>query len=185
MTRDADKCSRCFGRGSSCLCAQVRPVATRTRIIVLRHSLEWSKQSNTARIAALALTNCELRTWGGKDEASRTDDLGAPGTWLLFPEGPPRPAGAPAPQRLVVLDGSWSQARRMLHRVESLRGLPRLSLAAPAGRKSLRSAPPGGMSTLEAIARAVELLEGPEVAEPLDALHRALVGRVLKSRGYL
>ena len=185
MSPPDEKCPRCYGRGAACLCPLVRPVTTRTRFLVLRHALEQGKQSNTARVLALALTSCELRSYGAKGEPMQTQDLSAPGTWLLFPEGAPFSPQGPAPERLVVLDGSWSQARRMLQRIPALHRLPRLSLQPPEGRRSLRSAPPGGMSTLEAVARAVELLEGPALAEPLDALHRAMIDRVLQARGYL
>lgn len=178
------KCERCLGRGDGCLCAQVQPVHSRTRFVVLRHALERSKQSNTARIAALALPNCELREHGGLGPAPDLEDLREEGTWLLYP-GAPVPQAPPSPRRLVVLDGSWSQARRMLQRLEVLRALPRLSLPVAEGRRSLRAAPPGGMSTLEAIARALELLEGPHLAAPLDRLHQAMVERVVRSRGYL
>lgn len=186
MEASSHKCPRCFGRAAWCLCALVRRVVTRTRFIVLRHALERSKQSNTARVAALALTNCEVREYGLKREPLRTDDLRAPNTWLLFPGHEDSPLPGPPPDRLVVIDGSWSQARRMVQRIEALRGMPRLSL--PTGAESparLRTAPPGGMSTLEAIARAVERLEGSELAEPLDLLNRAMIERVLESRGYV
>lgn len=162
-------------------------MVTRTRFVVLQHAHEVKKQSNTARMAALALRSCEVRLFGAEGVALQADDLSEPGTWLLFPsDGPAAPPPKPCSvARLVVLDGSWSQARRMLQRIAQLRGLPRLSLTPAAGRASLRTAPPGGMSTLEAIARAVELLEGPSLAAPLDRLHGAMVQRVVRSRGYL
>lgn len=185
MPAVVEKCPKCFGRGVACLCAQVRPVSTSTRFVVLRHILEVPKQSNTARIAALALTNCELRTYAEPGVSLRTEDLTLPGTWLLFAEGGAPTFSGPRPERLVVLDGSWSQVRHMLQRLEGLRGLPRLSLPPPADRRSLRRSPPGGMSTLEAVARAVELLEGPGAGEPLEVLHRAMLARVLQTRGYV
>ena len=86
---------------------------------------------------------------------------------------------------LVVLDASWSQAKHMLQRVPELLRLPRLSLVAPEGRRSLRKSPPGGMSSLEAIAHALALLEGAEVAAPVHAAHEALVQKQLSQRGYV
>jgi DTW domain-containing protein YfiP len=69
--------------------------------------------------------------------------------------------------------------------VPELLRLPRLSLVAPEGRRSLRKSPPGGMSSLEAIAHALALLEGAEVAAPVHAAHEALVQKQLSQRGYV
>ena len=95
------------------------------------------------------------------------------GAWLLFPDGPPLTAAPPVPPRcVIVLDGTWDQARHMRQRFVALRGLPILRLpdaAAPARR--LRAAPaPGMVSTIEAIARAVRLLESDAKACQLEAL---------------
>jgi DTW domain-containing protein YfiP len=80
---------------------------------------------------------------------------------------------------LVVLDATWSQARRMFRKLGGLRGLPILRLpdaAMPAAR--LRESPaPGKVSTIEAIARALRLLEGDEVAVPLERLFDLAVVR--------
>lgn len=187
MLRHAPKCPLCYGRGPWCLCPRVRPVDTRTHFIFLQHATEACKPSNTLRVAVLALKRCEVRPYGDKATALATDDLSLPGTWLLFPggDGPSAPASPWPPERLVVLDGSWSQARRMLHRLPVLRALPRLGLEPAKERRSLRAAPEGGMSTLEAVARAVAHFEGPERAEPLDELHALMIERVVASRGYL
>ncbi len=181
----ATRCPRCLGRGATCLCDAVRPVASRTRVVVVRHVLELTQPSNTARIAMLALTNAELHTYGARDAPLDAATLTTPGTWLLFPEGPTTLAGRPPPERLLVLDGSWSQAKHMIQRLPGLLRLPRLSVAVPEGRVGLRKAPEGGLSTLEAIARALAELEGPSVAEPLDALHQAMLSRVKATRGYV
>jgi DTW domain-containing protein YfiP len=79
----------------------------------------------------------------------------------------------------VVLDATWSQARRMYRKLAALRGLPILRLAdgeVPAAR--LRESPaPGRVSTIVAIARALRLLEGDAAAAPLEALFAVAVER--------
>lgn len=161
-------------------------IATRTRFLLVQHVLEVPKRSNTGRVAAEALANLERHLHGAPGEGGQRwlEALAGEGTWLLFPGGE-EAVPAPPPARLVVLDASWSQARRMVQRLAPLRALPRWSLPVPAPEPSLRRAPPGGLSTLQAIARAVERLEGAEVAAPVHALHRALVERTLAARGYL
>jgi DTW domain-containing protein YfiP len=157
------------------VCALVPRVEARTRVVIVRHVLERWKPSNTARLAGLALPSCELWPYGGATDPPWAQ-LGD-GAWLLFPGG--GAAVDEPPRTLVVLDGSWPQARRMLQRIPALRGLPRLSLPAPAEAvpRMRRPPRPDGMATLEAIARALELLEGPAIAAPLDALHAEVVRR--------
>ncbi|HOW57478.1 MAG TPA: DTW domain-containing protein, partial [Smithellaceae bacterium] len=83
------------------------------------------------------------------------------------------------PERVVVLDATWQQARRLYSRIAVLRTLPRLVLPAPAQqRKRLRKQHRSdGMSTIEAVAAALAKLEGRETAEPLEKLYDEVVRR--------
>ena len=181
----AGRCPACYLPCALCLCAHVPRVDTRTSFLVIRHNKETHKSTNTARLAALALPRCRILTYGAPGEPFDLSVLDAPDTWLLFPGAPPPPAHAPAPERLVVLDGNWTQARRMYHRLPELRRLPGLNLPLPAPEaRRLRRAPhPESMSTVEAMAAALQLLEGEHVARPLLALHELMIERVLTSRG--
>jgi len=107
-------------------------ILTRTRVVILQHVLEQTERSNTGRHAAAVLAALELRVFGARGVPLRVDDLD--GAWLLWPGEPPPDAATPRPSTLVVLDGSWSQARRMMQRVPQLHALRRWSLPAPAGR---------------------------------------------------
>jgi DTW domain-containing protein len=180
VSRFRPRCARCNLPPRLCLCAEIPRVETRTRILLLQHLVEARKKSNTGSLAALALANARLLTHGAPDEPLDTGPLSEPGTWLLFPDGPTAPPDVPPPRQLVVLDASWSQARRMSQRLPVLRALPRLVLPPPApGTLRLREPThPSGMSTLEAIARAVAVLEGPEVAAPLERLDALRVRRI-------
>jgi DTW domain-containing protein len=172
------RCPRCLLQQRVCLCAEVPTVATRTRIVIVRHHLERFRSSNSGRLAHLALPNSEIVEHGGSGGPARLSALD--GAWLLFPEGEPMTA-APArpPRQLVVLDATWSQARRMYRKIDALRGLPILRLPdQPMPEARLRDSPgPGRVSTIEAIARALRLLEGDEVAAPLEALFTVAVRR--------
>jgi DTW domain-containing protein YfiP len=152
------------------------------RVILIQHILELSERSNTGKHAARVSARVEPRVFGAKDAPLKVDDLA--GAWLLWPGEAAAPVGGPPPA-LVVLDGSWSQARKMMQRVPELRALPRFSLVAPEGRRSLRASPEGGMSSLEAIAEALAVLEGDEAARPLREAHEALVQKQLAERGYV
>lgn len=183
----AGRCPRCYLPTRLCLCAEVPRLDTRTEYLVIRHNKEKEKSTNTARMAALALSRCQVVTYGAPGQPFDASVLEEPGTWLLFPDAQAPEPGAPAPRRLVVLDGSWGQARRMLQRVPALRRLPGLVLPPPPPNTRRLRRPPNleGMSTLEAMAGAVAVLEGEELAQQLYALHELMIDRVLASRGRL
>jgi len=172
------RCPRCLLQQRVCLCAAIPTVATRTRVVIVRHHLERWRSSNSGRLAHLALPNSEIVEHGGDAGTAVLPPLD--GAWLVFPEGEPASrAPQPPPGQLVLLDASWSQARRMYRKLAALRGLPTLRLPdddMPAAR--LRESPgPGRVSTIEAIARALRLLEGEAVAAPLEALFALAVER--------
>jgi DTW domain-containing protein YfiP len=73
----------------------------------------------------------------------------------------------------------------MSQRLAGLRGLRKWALPAPAGRRSLRAAPAGGMSTLEALAEALAVLEGEAAASQLRAAHQEMLDKQLADRGYV
>jgi DTW domain-containing protein YfiP len=159
------------------VCAAIPRVDTRTRVVIVRHHLERFRSSNSGRLAHLALPNSELVDYGGREPAQPA--LPRDGAWLLFPEGAEaRVAPTPPPRALIVLDATWSQARRMYRKLEALRGLPTLRLPddTPLAAARMRESPGAGrVSTLEAIAAALRLLEGDAAADPLDALFAAAV----------
>jgi DTW domain-containing protein YfiP len=159
-----------------CLCGEVPTIATRTRIVIVRHHRELHRSSNTGRLAALALANSALVDL---DDAGRAALPPLEDAWLLFPEGPEPTAGRPPPRQLVVLDATWSQARRMYRKIPGLLGLPTLRLTgAPTPAARLRASPaPGQVSTIEAIAHALRQLEGEVAAAPLEALFATAVAR--------
>ena len=122
-------CSRCFLKDAMCLCAELPRLESLTEIVIVRHTAEQWLTSNTARLATLMLPNARILKYGGGepfDDALICSD----GTWLLFP-GRGGAVPSSVPRRLVVLDGTFRQARRMYKRITALHSLPELSLAAP------------------------------------------------------
>jgi DTW domain-containing protein YfiP len=179
------RCSRCWIRTEHCICAEVPRVANLTEIIVVRHQWEMRKSTGTARIAELALERFRCLQVGF-DVTPVEEQLAAlHDAWLLFPERGRAFLPKSRPQQLVVLDGTWAQVVRMRRRLAPLANLPRLALPPKAHAPlRLRASPrPEDRSTLEAIADALALLDGPEVAAPLLALHDRYVEHVLKARG--
>ena len=138
-------------------------------VVFLRHASERHRLTNTGHWAALALEGSAVLEQGLPGEPLDASALATPGTWVLYPSPHPPPPGTPPPVRLVVPDGTWSQARRMVQRIPALRALPRLPLPAPPAVR-LRRPVAGGMSTLEAVVAALRALDEPEAAAALDRL---------------
>ena len=180
-----EPCPRCLYQRRVCLCAEIPAIANATRVVIVRHHLERHRSSNTGRLAHLALANSALVEYGGPGRGTdgfATDSLVLDGAHLLYPLGEPAGvAPSPPPQQIVVLDATWSQARRMYRKLAPVRALPVLHVAVPDGaaaRARLRESPGEGMiSTIEAIAAALRLLDGDAVAAPLERLYDLAVAR--------
>jgi DTW domain-containing protein YfiP len=179
----AHRCPLCRFPAPGCLCPAVPRVRTRIEVLFVRHASERDRLTNTGHWAALALEGSTVLEQGAPGAPLDASALAAPGTWALFPS-PHGPApGAAPPRRLVVPDGTWAQARRMMQRVPELRALPRLPLPPAPPALRLRRPVPGGMSTLEALAAALRMLGEPEPAARLDALLAAGVELATRLRG--
>ena len=164
-----ERCEHCLFQRRVCVCAEIPTIATRTRIVIVRHHSERHRSSNSGRLAHRALPNSVVVEHGGVAGPAVLPPL--EGAWLLYPQGESlASAPEPPPRQLVVLDATWSQARRMYRKLDALRGLPVLRLPdepMPAAR--LRESPgEGRVSTIEAIARALRLLEGDPPARALE-----------------
>ena len=180
-------CPVCFFRSEICVCPILPVVNTKTEIWILRHVREAVRPANTGRLVALAIPGARIVPCGGGERIGggkpALEVLPLAGTWLLWPDGPGLPVVAPlrceAPLRIVALDATWHQARRLYRQTPFLHSLPKLALPAPETvrdrlRKQCR---PDAMSTIEAVAAALTLLEGRQTAHPLEILYDEVVRR--------
>lgn len=184
-------CPRCCRPPGHCLCALIPQLPSRTRVLILQHPSEVRHALNTARLAALGLTNAELRV------GERFEDLPAllaqPGyrACLLFPGEEAQPLAQFAtqldglPALLVVPDGTWRKARKLLHCNPLLAALPRVTLAdGLQSRYRLRKAPmPGALSTIEAVVSALDILEAPAQFDALLKPFEALIDGQIAAMG--
>ena len=174
------QCSRCLRPVTHCLCPLIPSLDSRTRVLLLQHPSEVNHALNTARLAALGLNNAQLVVGEVFDDLPAL--LNVPGyqARLLFPADDAQPlqgyGPSDQPLLLVVPDGTWRKAKKMLHLNPLLAALPRVTLADGAvSRYRLRKAPgPGALSTIEAIVQALQVLEAPRcfkaLLKPFDAL---------------
>ncbi|MFJ2386006.1 tRNA-uridine aminocarboxypropyltransferase [Pseudomonas koreensis] len=183
------QCPRCLRPQTHCLCPLIPSLDSRTRVLLLQHPGEVNHALNTARLAALGLTSAELIV--GEVFEDLPALLNRPGyqARLLFPADDAQPMQAYSesdePLLLVVPDGTWRKARKMLHLNPLLAALPRVTLAAGGvSRYRLRKAPgPGALSTIEAIVQALQTLEPSASFEPLLKPFEALIEGQIAAMG--
>ena len=169
-----EMCWRCFWPRSLCWCPSLVPMATRTRFVILMHPKEWKRErAATGRLTRLCLTNAEIRVGIGFDgdeglrailaDPGNRPVLLAPGSGAvdLSREGalPLDPGGRQLV--LLLLDGTWSLARKMFRESPCLQTLPRAMFGTPpVSRFVIKQQPgPGCLSTLEAVHEALLALE--------------------------
>jgi len=175
-----------------CICALIPTIETRTRLILVIHHFEDRKTTNTGRLATECLQNSEVCVRGLTGQPTPTfacDPQSQP--LYLFPHEGAIPieqfAGSSRPVTLVVPDGNWRQAAKVRNRVSGMLDVPCVSLPSdvPTAYRLRHESQKDGLATLEAIARAFGILEGPHVREGLERVLRIMVERTLWSRGVL
>jgi DTW domain-containing protein YfiP len=189
------RCPGCEIRKPLCFCEWIPTLTLRTKVVILMHTSEEVLTTNTARLAAKALANSEVRIHGRKHDRRWTEGLVEPGrtSLLLFPSPrsveltPEFVSQLSGPVNLIVPDANWRQSTKFVRREPSLIGIPQVRL--PAGSPSeyrLRTQrSDNNLCSLEAIARALGILESAEAQTSLEQLLRVLVERTLWARGVL
>jgi len=187
------RCPCCGLPKGLCVCALAPRLDIRTEFIIVSHAKEMRRASNTARLAQLVMPGTRILLRGIKDRPIPPGELERQGAamFVLFPADDAVEIDAALirsldrPLVIVVPDGSWRQAASAIRREEGLRGLTRLKLPkGPESRYVLRTQPsPGKVSTFEAIARVVGIVEGPEKQRALEAYLDEMVRRSLVASG--
>ncbi len=177
------RCPRCLRRRHACLCEHVPRVKNATQIYVLQHPRERLHPFGSVPIAVLGLEKIAVDVFGEAYEHRRTWSRAVPDDALLvFPGPTARDLAEIALERrpscLVFIDGTWPHAKSMLKQSPALAALPQARLApkAPSLYRIRREPKPHCMSTIEAIVRALEVLEAKAegLGDLLDSFSRMI-----------
>ncbi len=152
--------------------------------MLLQHPRERNLAIGTARMASLCLPQSELHVgvdWSGSDALASAlgDPLRPPA--LLYPGEGAIDIGAhppPGPITLIVVDGTWHHARKLVRINPVLAALPRYSFTptAPSEYRIRKEPQPSFVSTLEALAHVLGVLEGdPERFRAMLTPFRAMI----------
>jgi DTW domain-containing protein YfiP len=177
-----------------CWCAALPSIDAATPVLILQHPREEDMPIGTARMAALCLRDAELvvgvdldghpRVRSVLDDPTRTPILLWPGPGARDLEEDP-PSG---PTTLVVVDGTWALAKKLVRVNPRLASLPRYAFRppAPSGYKIRREPRAECVSTIEAVMYALGAIErAPERFAPMLAPFRAMVDAQVHYRDHV
>jgi DTW domain-containing protein YfiP len=196
LARDSIYCLRCGLHTDLCACALLVPMPSRTQLVLVTHVCEMRKPTNTGRLAVACIEGARLLE-RGRREGAPTSIPCEPDSRLLLLY--PAPGATPLDEwnaeqpangnrvTLVVPDGTWRQTKRVRYRIPGLANVPLVCL--PAGLPSLyhlrHTRAAQQLATLEAIAHALRILDGSEIADRLLYIFQVVVDRALWSNGRL
>jgi DTW domain-containing protein YfiP len=172
-----------------CWCGDLRPVDSQTHVVFIQHPRETKVPISTCRMAHLSLPNSELHIGLSAVGNPRLEALCASGeVAVLFPSDGATDVATLArpPKNLVVVDGTWSNAKKVVEKCPLLSTLPRLSFQPEKpGNYRIRKEPEAHcLSTIEAVTYVLESLEkSPGRFVPLLQVFDAMVDRQLAHIG--
>lgn len=166
-----------------CICAYRVRVATRTHIWLITHRIEHYKPTNTGRLIGDCIEHTRVFQWSRTEPdpallTALADERFEP--FVVFPDdnddyrhrvvGPQRVASSERIPVLILLDGTWRQARRMFRRSDYLAALPVVPLhSARQTRYRLRkAASPEHLCTAEVAAELLSRIGDSQAAAVLD-----------------
>ncbi|MCB9892174.1 MAG: DTW domain-containing protein [Planctomycetes bacterium] len=189
-------CAGCGLTPELCACPWLEEVELGFDLVVVRHAYERNRGSNTVRLLQRVVPATRVLPFGTEGRpftAATFGEMRRP--VVLFPRGdrvlaPGDLVSADHDghrRSLIVLDGSWSQCRRMARRVPGITDLPFVRLPPTPERvwKLRRSESPSHVCTFEAVVRAVEVAGSPTAARVLRSSLAIVDVLGRHSRGFL
>ena len=181
-------CERCNKPPKHCICSSLKPLTSRLKVLVLQHPREKKQLLNSTFIPALTMPHCVVRiglswpnlakAWGEPTNPKEWTALfiGKRGTkapageilTLLTKQGEPRPDRVellPHMRGVIILDGTWAEAKTLWWRNSWLSKITRSILTPPGPRMYgdlRRAARQEGVSSAESAAWAAEALGGDD-----------------------
>jgi tRNA-uridine aminocarboxypropyltransferase len=191
-------CPHCHKPIPLCVCDGITPIETRISVLILQHPQEQDRALGTARLTAMHFANAVLKI--GLSWPSLSKALGRPvadpSRWAVLYLGSAKVADLDTKsdivainrkgeiedhqrailkdiEGIVLLDGTWSQAKALWWRNAWMLKCQRVILGPqrPSRYGTLRREPRrDGLSTIEAAAMLISNLEKrPDIAETLNA----------------
>jgi len=193
----AIRCQSCLLPQTNCLCASIEPQQAKSRFCLIMFDAEPLKPSNTGRLIADILPTTQAFLWSRTQvdpELLALLQNPAYQPYLVFPANyaqPPRPVYSQVPAEsktplFVLLDGTWSEARKMFNKSPYLNHLPMFSpnLATTSAYQLREASRPEQHCTAEIAAALLELAGDQQAAEGLSAHFTTFTARYLAGKPY-
>jgi DTW domain-containing protein YfiP len=205
-------CPRCQKPMPLCVCEGITPISNRIPLLILQHPQEQDRALGTARLTAMHFSNAVLKI--GLSWPSLAKALGRPvadsSRWAVLYLGSAKVADLPTTndivainrkgemeddqegilkniEGIVLLDGTWSQAKALWWRNPWMLRCQRVILgpSRPSRYGKLRREPRrDGLSTIEAAALLLSTLESrPDIAATLHASFERLLAKYREIQG--
>ncbi len=158
-------CKYCLRPLISCYCDLCLNIDNQVEVAILQHPSEENHPKGTAGLLHKSLNDSQLITTEQLDLGNILNT--GKQTVLLFPTGEDAQTIkaadlTPSKTQLIVIDGTWRKARKLIHTHSWLKQLPRLALTetTPLSRYDIRKAEkPEQLSTLESVCYALTAIE--------------------------
>jgi DTW domain-containing protein YfiP len=199
-------CPNCQKPLQLCVCDGITPIENRVSLLILQHPQEQDRTLGTARLTAMHLKNAVLKiglSWPSLSKALERQ-VSDPSRWAVLYLGSAKAANLGTKsdilainrkgeiednqrgilkkiEGIVLLDGTWSQAKALWWRNPWMLKCQRIILCPPRPSRygKLRREPRrDGLSTIEAAAMVLSSLEQrPEIAEALHASFERMLAK--------
>jgi DTW domain-containing protein len=200
------ECAHCGKPEPLCICDSVEPIKNKIRLLILQHPQEQDRALGTARLAAVHFPDAVVKiglSWPSLSKAlGRTVD--DPSRWAILYLGSAKVADLETDKEIVainrkgelephqrailgdiegiiVLDGTWSQAKALWWRNAWMLKCQRVILGPQRASRygALRKEPrQDGLSTIESVGLLLAGLEKrPDIADTLNASFERMLAR--------
>jgi DTW domain-containing protein len=206
VVRATADCPRCLKPKPLCICDSITPIESRISLLILQHPQEQDRALGTARLAALHFANAVVKTGLSWPSLSRAlgRAVGDPSRWAVLYLGSASVADLDTEadivainrrgeladnqrailqrtEGIVLLDGTWSQAKALWWRNPWMLKCQRVILGprTPSRYGRLRREPRrDGLSTIEAAAMLIAALEKrPDIEAALNSSFERMLTR--------
>jgi len=184
-----DECFRCMKPKRLCLCERIPKIPNRTHVLVVQHPRERAHPIGTARFVELGLESSEVVVAYDLDAEPAMRSIEGRRAVLLHPSATSRSLDSflagERPEVLVVVDGTWPNARTLVRENAALAALPHVHLepASPSRYRIRREPSETSVSTIEATLLALAALEPDLDPAPLLAAFDSMIDDQIAQHG--
>ena len=196
-------CTTCIQPDFGCYCKTISPVTSEINFVILIHPIEAKRRIATGRMSHLCLTDSHLIKGQNYTDNNELNALLADPEYhsvILYPGQNSKNISALSEDqrrnqflrhkklRIVVIDGTWATAAKMVHQSTNLQKLPRICFtpASPSNFRVRKQPESYCYSTIEAIHHTIGLFSDSKNAhKPHDHLLEVFNSMVEKQLSFL